>query len=93
MKLHKSDKIFAAERTVWNPKSRQASHENYPERKAVEDMKVGDILKVVHPNYSCQGIGKACSLLSSIRTWYKTDGKKFKSYHEDVNVVVLKRIK
>jgi hypothetical protein len=90
--LRKSDKIFAAERTTWNPVAR-ADHEPRPERRVIEEMSVGDVLKIVHPNYSCHGIGKACSLMTSIRNWSKADGKKFKSYHVETNIAVLTRVK
>ena len=93
MKLHKSEKLFVAERTVWNPTGKQRNHDNNPERKAIEDMEVGDVLKVVHPNYSCKGIGQPCSLLSSTRSWFLGEGRKFRSYHEDTNVAVIKRVK
>jgi len=94
MKLHKCDKEFAAERTVWDPKSTQRGPNLYtPERKSIESLAVGDVLKVVHPNYNCEGPGKACSLMSAIRNWSKDTKKEFRSYHEDVNIVVIKRIK
>jgi hypothetical protein len=94
MKLHKCDKEFAAVRTTWDPKSSKQRERLFsPERKAISEMKVGDTLKVVHPNYSCLGPGKMCSLLSSIRNWSKDTKKEFRSYHEDVNIVVIKRIK
>jgi hypothetical protein len=82
--------------TEWNP-----THKKTESREAIEIMEVGQCLRIVHDDMSCKHVkhytnGKrdyACSLSSALRAVAKKYGKLFESYHEDVDVMVVRRIK
>ena len=86
----------SAEETTWNP-----THKRTESRATVENMKVGECLRIIHDDLKCRRIkhytnGKhdyACSLSSALRVIAKKAGKLFESYHEEVDIIVVRRLK
>ena len=64
-----------------------------PERKSIMEMQVGDVLRLSHPNYVCDGIGSSCSLLPCMKSWSESANRKYESKHDGAGIVVIKRIK
>ena len=88
--------ISSVETAVWNP-----THKKTESRAIVEKMEVGQCLRIVHDDMSCKRVphytnGKpdyACSLSSALRSVAKKYNKLFESYHEGVEVMVVRRVK
>lgn len=86
----------SVEPVVWNP-----THKRTESRETVETMEVGECLRIVHDDLKCRRIkhytnGKrdyACSLSSALRVISKRTGKLFESYHEEVDIMVVRRTK
>lgn len=86
----------SAEPTTWNP-----THKRTQSRATIEEMEVGECLKIVHDDMECRRVkhptnGKndyACSLSAALRVVSKKHNKLFESYHIDVDVLVVRRVK
>jgi hypothetical protein len=86
----------SAEETLWCP-----THKKTQSRETVETMKVGQCLRIIHDDMSCRRVkhsvnGKkdyACSLSAALRVISKKHGKIFESYHEKLDVLVVRRVK
>jgi hypothetical protein len=65
--------------------------------KALRDLKIGDCKRIYHYDVSCkrtpEGNDYACSLRAAAIKLGKTTAKLFETYHEEVSVLVVRRVK
>lgn len=83
------------EKTQWQPKGR-GLHPKSETRIALETMKIGDCLRIVHDDVKCHhhttDASGACGL-SFIINKLRQEGYFIEWYHEDHGVAVVRRLK
>jgi len=82
------------EDTVWNPPTQKEPSES---SKMLKEMKVGEILRINHPDLACkvEKDGNASKVICSLQTQMyalRKKGKVYQMYHEGPHVAVVRRL-
>ena len=91
------DKIpIHAEVAEWNPKDAPLRwNAKQPKRSrtrsAIDALKVGDCIRLYHPDVACQNYGGSCSVMAIIATKRRDYGWEIEAYHEDRYIAVVRR--
>ena len=57
----------------------------------VNEMKIGEVKKIYHPDLSCNGKSSGCTLARHLRK-LNYASTKFEFYHSDIYMMVVKRV-
>jgi hypothetical protein len=80
--------------TVWN--ERKVRRRVSSSTRAVEAMQPGEVKKIFHYDLGCRRLNNndyVCSLRSAALRIARETGKLFDTYHEEQNVLVIRRVK